>query len=76
MATRKADIGRARSGKHVSRRIKLALNAEALALVDQAAERSIESRSDWIRGKLAIAVADELKLEPEKMIALFDELEG
>jgi hypothetical protein len=43
-----------------------------VTLIDQAAERAIETRSEWIRGKLAMAVADELGLAPEEMIALFD----
>jgi len=72
MTQRKADIGRARSGKHVNPVLGVVVPAEAVALIDQCAKACIESRSEWIRGKLAMAVADELKLEPEDVIALFD----
>lgn len=69
---RRADIGRRRSGRNVTPTIRLVCPVAAVALIDQAAEAQVESRSEWIRGKLAMAVADELKLEPEAMIALFD----
>jgi hypothetical protein len=59
-------------GHHVNPRRKLACPPEAWELMDRAADRAIESWSEWARGKLALAVADELKLEPEEMIALFD----
>lgn len=69
---RAADRGRPRSGKHTSPVVRLVCPAEALALVDQAAERCLESRSEWVRGVLAIAVAGELKLDEAEMISLFD----
>lgn len=69
---RAADKGRARSGKHASPVIKLVCPAEAIALVDQAAERAIESRSEWVRGVLAIAVAQQLGLDEADAVSLFD----
>lgn len=69
---RKADIGRKRSGAHASPVIKLVCPAEAVALIDQAAERQLESRSEWIRGALAIAVAQQLGLDEADAVSLFD----
>lgn len=60
------------SGRNTTPRRLLACPPEAWELMDQAAERAIESWSEWARGKLAMAVADELHLEPEEMIELFD----
>ena len=60
------------SGRNVNPRRKISAPPEAWRLMDRAAERAIESWSEWARGKLALAVADELGLEPEEMIALFD----
>jgi len=55
MTQRKADIGRARSGKHVN---PCSGGVQRGGRLDRpVAKACIESRSEWIRGKLAMAVA-------------------
>lgn len=69
---RAVDAGRKRSGKHSSPVIRLVCPAEAVELIDQAAERQIESRSAWVRGVLAIAVAQQLGIDEAETVSLFD----
>lgn len=71
-AQRPIDVGRKRSGKHVNPRWRLSLSDEAWALVDQAAERAGESRSEWVRGALAAVVAQQLRLDASDTSSLFD----
>lgn len=61
-----------RSGKHTSKRRKLSVPDEAWELMDLAAARQIESWTEWARGKLAIAAAQELGLDEAETVALFD----
>lgn len=63
------------SGAHRTPRRFLGLPAEAWDLVDRATAEQPVCEGDWgawVRGVLAMAVADELGLEPETTIALFD----
>jgi hypothetical protein len=62
---------RPRSGKHVSRRLKVSLDDEALHLLRAAAHAEHETMSDWVRSRLAVAVADELGLDPLDTMGVF-----
>jgi hypothetical protein len=68
-AQRPSDIGRPRSGQHAGKVVKFVISEDARDLLDQAA--NAETRSDWMRAKLALAVAHELKLDPTETLELF-----
>jgi len=74
MAPRKADVGRNRSGRHISPVIRLVCPAEAVALIDQAAGECGESRSELLRRVLAVAVAKQLGVDEADTVARFGAL--
>lgn len=70
-APRAVDVGRKRSGAHANPVIRLVCPAEAVALIDQCCADG-ESRSEWIRAALALAVARQLKLDEAETASLFE----
>lgn len=62
------------SGRNQAPRRLLGAPPEAWELMDRAAEKQITSWSDWARGVLAIAVAQELGRDEAAMVELFDEV--
>ena len=62
---------RKRSGKHASPRLKVSLDHEALELLRTAAAAEHETVADWVRSRLAVAVADELGIDPLDTMGVF-----
>lgn len=70
--TKTKEIAPRRSGKNTNPRRQFEIPERAWSLIDKAAENAVESWPEWARGALAIAIAQQLKIDEAEVIAMFD----